>query len=86
MGLFTKFARDPPPTTTDSVEEQTGRHFESDAEKVIEGSQVENGVQPHNHHVHPEIERAVVRKLDWRVIPLVLALCMPPSLLLTMFC
>ena len=28
-----------------------------------------------SHHVNPEIEKAVVRKLDWRVPPLLGALC-----------
>lgn len=80
MGFFSKLSRAPPPTTTDYVEEQTGGTFGSDAEKVIEGSQVENKAQPPNHHVHPEAERAVVRKLDWRVPPLVVALCKPSCL------
>lgn len=80
MGLFSKpGSAVSPPTTIDYAEEQTGGHYASDAEKVIEGSQVENSVQSPNHHINPEAEKAVVRKLDWRVPPLVVALCMPPS-------
>lgn len=77
MGLSSKLGRaPPPPTTIDYVEEQTEDRFQSDAEKVIEGSQVENSVQTPIHHINPEAEKAVVRKLDWRVPPLVVALCM----------
>ena len=75
MGLFSKLGRDPPPTTTDYVEKQNGGRL-SDTEKGVEGAQVEDTAQPHRHHVHPDAERAVVRKLDWRVPPLVMSLCM----------
>ncbi|MCJ1297972.1 hypothetical protein MMC08_000761 [Hypocenomyce scalaris] len=73
MRLFSKLGRDPPPTTTDNVEEQNGGRL-SDTEKGVEGAQVEDTAQPHRHHVHPDAERAVVRKLDWRVPPLVMSL------------
>jgi hypothetical protein len=65
MGIFSK--KVPPPTSTDLVEEDAAMH-----EKNMP-SQLENAhPQP---HIDPEMEKRVVRKLDWRVPPLVATLC-----------
>jgi hypothetical protein len=37
---------------------------------------LEGGIQRHQHHVDPALEARVVRKLDLRLVPLVMALCM----------
>jgi len=74
MGLLNKFARDPPATTTDYVEDDTGT-ASRDIEKSTGAARVETATGPHPHHVYPEAEKRVVRKLDWRVPTLVSALC-----------
>jgi hypothetical protein len=72
MGLFSRV--DAPATVTDYVEPQNGASI--DPEKAT-GIQVENGnTTPQQHHVHPDAERILVRKLDTRVTTLVAALCM----------
>ena len=75
MGVFSKLERHPPATKTDFVEDSSEKPTPADVEKVGEAGLVEDSARP-SHHVHPEAERAVVRKLDWRVPPLVAALCM----------
>lgn len=74
MGFLDRFARDAPPTTTDYVEDGTGT-VSRELEKGPDGAKVEPATGPHHHHVYPEAEKRVVRKLDWRVPPLVSALC-----------
>lgn len=75
MGLLGRLGRDPPPTTTDYVEGD-GHISPIDVEKVDAGAR-ENGVGEELHaHIHLEAERAVVRKMDLRVVPLVSVLCM----------
>ena len=72
MGILGKIGHDEPPTVTD----YPGHHDIStiDAEKA-EAGVLEDGVV-HEHHVNTEAERAVVRKMDMRVVPLVSLLCM----------
>ena len=72
MGLFSK----PPATVTDPVEDSDSSPTRIDSEKAAIDLQEDINAQPVHHHVHPEAERALVRKLDWRVPPLVAALCM----------
>ncbi len=74
MGFLTKFARDPPATTTDYVQDGNETALR-DIEKSTAGTEVKTATLPHHHHVDPEAEKRVVRKLDWRVPTLVSALC-----------
>ena len=75
MGLWKKVERSAPPTTTDYVEGDDEKSSSADVEKYGQSSDMkEDGPQPH--HVHPDIEKRVVRKLDYRVVPLVSALCL----------
>lgn len=67
MGLWTKVERPAPPTTTDYVEAG------EDVEKSGQSLDSRGDGQPH--HVHPEIEKNLVRKMDFRIVPLVTALC-----------
>ncbi|MCJ1399258.1 hypothetical protein MMC11_002460 [Xylographa trunciseda] len=73
MGLLSKFERDPPATTTDYVDEAVPSP-PVDVEKARGEVQEEGSALAHHHHVDPEAEKRVVRKLDWRVTPLVSAL------------
>ena len=65
MGIFTKN----PPTATDLVEE--------DEKKVgldPSSEEVEQTASGQAHHVHPDIEKRVIRKMDLRIVSLVTAL------------
>ena len=76
MGLFGRFERSAPATVTDFVEDSDGTAPEVvDAEKGTVGVQENSGAPLPQHHVHPDAEKAVVRKLDWRLPPLVSVLC-----------
>lgn len=78
MGLWQKVERPAPPTTTDYVEGEQKTSSIEDVEQKAQNLDIESdGSQPH--HVHPDLERRVVMKLDLRVVPLVSALCSPPS-------
>ncbi|KAL8707525.1 MAG: hypothetical protein Q9220_007467 [cf. Caloplaca sp. 1 TL-2023] len=71
MKLFEKAARPAPPTATDHV---TKGSSSEDLEKPAHGFGVEVNGGQELHHVHPEVEKRVIRKLDFRVVPLVSAL------------
>ena len=75
MGFFGRFGRVAPATTTDYVEESDGKAPEIDAEKNAVDFQENINPPAHRHHVHSDAEKAVVRKLDWRLPPLVGVLC-----------
>ena len=75
MGLFGKLERPAPPTATDFVESD-GNPPGIDVEKATTGIQEDANVPVHQHHVHPDAERAVVCKMDWRIPPLLGFLCM----------
>ena len=82
MGLLGKFNRVHPPTLTDYVEKSEGSPLEAsqdDPEKTGIFMKDNADTGEHHHHIHPDAERAVVRKLDWRVPPLVGALCTSAS-------
>ena len=71
MGLFTKKAE--PPTATDYVENPSDDPATaSDPEKAVAVGD-EDPAQPTAHHVHPEIERRVLSKMDRRIPVLVAA-------------
>lgn len=65
MGFFAKLGRTPAPTTTDLVGDDKRASAEEDIEKVGPGTELETRHQPLRHDT--AAERAVVRKLDWRV-------------------
>lgn len=75
MGLLKKFERIAPATITDPIEESDGITSMVDAEKAITRIQGDTDAPERQHHVHPDAERSVVRKMDWRIPPLVGALC-----------
>ena len=72
MGLFSGVIRNAPPTATDPVEESI-----IDPEKAPIPIQEEDATlsPPARHHVSPEVEKRVVRKLDMRFTSLVGFLC-----------
>lgn len=77
MDLWKKIERPAPPTTTDYVEDEKPGSSVADVEQNSQSLGIginSDGQQPH--HVHPDIEKRVVRKLDYRVVPLVSALCL----------
>ena len=65
MGLLSRFKRDPPPTTTDYVEDEKRVSAEADVEKVAAGVELDAHREAHQHD--PVAEARVVRKLDCRV-------------------
>jgi len=75
MGILGRKA--PPPTTLDLDDaKHPSTQLPGDPEKSDKEVQVENdtiGTRAHN--IDPELERRVVRKLDWHVPPLVAFLC-----------
>lgn len=74
MAFLGKLQRVPPPTSTDLVKDEV-TSSPLDLEKSnVRGSEVETTVQSHVHHVLPHTERKVVRKMDFRIVPLVTAL------------
>ena len=67
MGLFTK----PPPTFTDPVEDEKKVGLEHSSDEI---EQVAQRPPDNAHHVHPDIEKRVIRKMDLRIVSLVTAL------------
>lgn len=68
MQLKSKLERDPPPTKTTFLRHAEKASFDNDLEK--DGSDPDTKVEHVQHsqqRASPEAERAVVRKLDWRV-------------------
>lgn len=84
MSLLKKFERGALATTTDLIEKPDGITSVVDAEKAAAAIQ-EDVNAPGHHHVHPDAEKAVVRKMDWRIPPLVSALCRNQSLCSCLF-
>lgn len=73
MGFLSRFARAPPPTATEFVEADNGKP--QIAEKAgLHDEELASTTHTHQRHVVPEIERRVVRKMDFRIVPLVTAL------------
>jgi MFS family permease len=80
MGLLSRFEKKVPSTTDDPAAISTAGRLEQDPEKH-EISQLEQDNESPNgngtpYHVTPEIEKQVLRKLDTRLVPLVMVLCM----------
>ena len=65
MGLLSRSERDPPPTTTDYVEDEKRVSAEADVEKAAAGVELEAHREVHHHD--SVAEARVVRKLDRRV-------------------
>ena len=69
-----KYQRASPPTSTDPVTHQT-TSLSLDLEKShVRGDEIESTAHYHERHVLPVSERKVIRKMDFRVVPLVTAL------------
>ena len=74
MGFLSRFVHAPPPTATDFVEEDKDKP-QIDAEKTgLHEELLDSTTHTHQRHVVPEIERRVIRKMDFRIVPLVTAL------------
>lgn len=80
MGVFDKFRRKPSQTqmAPSNVAPRASAEVE---EKNPEPLRLEDGAAgtPGAHYIDPVMEKRVVRKLDWHVIPLVTALCGYPE-------
>jgi hypothetical protein len=79
MGLLSRFEKKVPSTADDPAAIRTAGRLEQDPEKQ-EISQLEQDNESPNgdgtpYHVTPEIEKQVLRKLDTRLVPLVMILC-----------
>lgn len=73
MGLLGKFQRTPPPTSTDPVNDQTTYPSFDPEKSYVRGHDVESLHQSHDRHFLSDTERKVVRKMDFRIVPLVTA-------------
>jgi hypothetical protein len=62
MGLLSRFVKPTEPTSTALVDDSPTR----DIEKELPAAHLDE--QAH-HHVDPIIEKRVVKKLDWNVVP-----------------
>ena len=75
MGSLEKLQRIPPPTSTDPVKDQTTSPPLDLEKPLVQGEEVKS-IIPTSHEscVLPDTERKVVRKMDFRIVPLVMAL------------
>ena len=74
MTFPSRYQRDPPPTSTIPIKD-LATSLPLDPEKShVPGNEVEGTTQSFEHHVLPDTERKVVRKMDFRIVPLVTAL------------
>ena len=74
MGMFSR--KGPPPAVVDPGQATDSSSRPSgDPEKADKDVQLENTNIAARPHIDPELERRVVRKLDWHVPPLVAFLC-----------
>lgn len=67
MGVFNKVAKAEPPTAIDIVDNV-------DVEKNLEDVQLEQRPGAPQHIIDPIMEKKLVRKLDWNLVPLVMAM------------
>jgi hypothetical protein len=75
MGILSRFAKPVPSTAEDPAAIQAAAHLgteKSDISQVEAGNKSSNGENVY--HVTPEMEQRVVRKLDKRLVPLVMGL------------
>jgi hypothetical protein len=66
-------AKKEPPTEIDFV--AAADNGQLNTEKLA-AAELKGGVQGHQHHIDPRLEARVVRKMDFRLVPLVMALCL----------
>ena len=71
MRLLSRFEKQPPPTATDLLADEKAAPLD-DIEK--KANEIDTGAASNERHVVPHIERRVVRKMDFRIVPLVTAL------------
>ena len=74
MGFFSKVGKPAPSTANDPAALDIATH--SDPEKQVVGEIEAGNDSPIVPHVTPDMEKAVVRKMDKRLVPLVMGLCM----------
>ncbi|KAK4697800.1 hypothetical protein P7C71_g329, partial [Lecanoromycetidae sp. Uapishka_2] len=74
MGLLSKFSRNPPPTATDLVADEKASPTPASDKEAAHGEELDSFSEINQHHVVPDIERRVVRKMDMRIVSLVTAL------------
>lgn len=70
MAFLSRFSKEQPPTATDFVQDEKSTS-PIDLEKKSDEFQ---SAAPNGHHVVPDIERRVIHKMDFRIVPLVTAL------------
>jgi hypothetical protein len=75
MGILSRKA--PLPTAIDTGDDKNSpAPLSGDPEKTNDDAQLENStIGAHDHNIDSELEKRVVRKLDWHVPPLVAFLC-----------
>jgi hypothetical protein len=76
MGFLSMFEKAIPSTAEDPAAIATATHSDPEKQAVGEvekGNEIPGGISA---HVTSEMEKAVVRKLDKRLVPLVMGLCM----------
>lgn len=72
MGFLTRLKKEIPPTATDVVEDEKHVGLGKEKDEVEHVGAVSEGQQ--QSHMHLDIERRVVRKMDFRIVTLVTAL------------
>ena len=77
MGLLSRFEKKVPSTAEDPAAINTAAHIGQDPEKHEIHHLDGDGENPNmaHYHVTPELEQRVLRKLDTRLVPLVMVLC-----------
>ena len=74
MAFFRKFQTSLPPRSTDAATDPTIPTVLDPEKSEVQGKEIEAIVQAREHRVLPNTERKVIRKMDFRIVPLVTAL------------
>ena len=83
MGFLSRFEKKVPSTADDPAALDAAAHLDRDPEKHEISQLEQDGGSPNRaapYHVTPEMEKQVLRKLDRRLVPLVMVLCTALSL------
>lgn len=73
MGFLSRFEKKEASPVDSSAAIPTANH---PASEVQDDEQLENGITGSPVHVTPKMEKQLIRKLDKRLVPLVMGLCM----------
>jgi hypothetical protein len=76
MGSFSKFEETVCPTDEDSAAAETAAHLGTGKREPGDESGIETTRHGSEPHVTPEMEKRLLRKLDRRLIPHIMFLCM----------